>query len=71
MIERLITALPALIFAGAMLAAAVWAVVHAIRGDRHLTRRHIRRLESYANHPGARRLIDDIHNQPREEGPQP
>ena len=27
----------------------------------------IHRLEQYANHPGARRLLDDIHNQPREE----
>lgn len=68
---RLITALQALIFAAAMLTAAVWAVVHAIRGDRHLTRRDIRRLEAFANHPGARRLLDDISNQSREEGPQP
>lgn len=52
---RLITALPALIYAGAMLTAAVWAIVHAIRGDRHLSRRDIRRIEHYANHPANRK----------------
>ncbi|GHH87909.1 hypothetical protein [Streptomyces capitiformicae] len=55
MTERLITALPALVFAGAILTAAVWAVVHAVRGDRHLTRRDIRRIQSYANHPAHRK----------------
>jgi len=30
-------------------------------------RRGIRRLEHYANHPGARRHHDDMRNQPREE----
>lgn len=52
MIERLITALAS---AGYMLAAAVWAVVHTIRGDRHLTRRDFRRIQSYANHPAHRK----------------
>lgn len=43
---------------------------------RHQQRQHqrdaafadqIHRIEHYANDPGARRLYDDIHNQPREE----
>ena len=33
----------------------------------HELHRGIQRLEHYANHPGARRLNDDTHNQPREE----
>lgn len=52
---RLITAAPALILGAALVIAGVWAVVHSIRGDRHLTRRDIRRLQSYANHPAHRK----------------
>lgn len=40
---------------------------HAVR--RYRIRRELRHLEQYANHPGARRLIDAI-NEAREEGQQ-
>lgn len=50
------------------IAAVLIALVGAARVRRHYRNRDgIQRLESYANHPGARRLLDDIHNQPREE----
>lgn len=38
-------------------------------GRRRQIRHAIHQLEHFANHPGARRLLDDIHNQPREEKP--
>jgi hypothetical protein len=66
-LERLATAAPALIFGAAIVVSSVWAIRHAVLGGEHRTRQGIRRLESYANHPGARRLLDDIHHQPREE----
>jgi hypothetical protein len=66
---RLVTSAPALIFAAVVFAAGIWAVVHSIRGD-YRTRRGIRRLQQYANHPGSRAILDDFH-QPRKEKPQP
>lgn len=48
---RLITALPALLYA----VAGIWAIAHAIRGDRNVTRRDIRRIEAFANHPANRK----------------
>jgi hypothetical protein len=58
------------LFAAAV-AGGCWIVVSRIRARRARRRREIHRgiqhLERYANHPGARRLLDDIHNQPREE----
>lgn len=36
--------------------------------DRQATRRGIRRLQQYANHPGSRAVLDDFH-QPRKETP--
>jgi hypothetical protein len=38
----------------------------AIGRQRHI-RQGIRRLENYANHPGVRRLHDDIHDQREED----
>lgn len=49
---------------------ALWWALHRIerriRARREL-RHAIHRIEAFANHPGARRLHDDTHNQPREE----
>jgi hypothetical protein len=63
--ERLATAAPALIFGAVMAISAIWAIRHAVLGGEHRTRQGVRRLESYANHPGAHRL----HTDPREETP--
>lgn len=52
--ERLITAAPALIFGSAMTISAAWAITYSVRGGEHRTRQGIRRLEKFANHPGAR-----------------
>lgn len=58
---------------GFVAGAAATAICWAIRrygpriSERRQTRRGLQRLQSYANHPGARRLLDDIHRQPREE----
>jgi hypothetical protein len=58
--ERLITAAPALILGAVMTISGAWAIRHAVRGGEHRTRSGIRQLEKFANHPGARRLLDDI-----------
>lgn len=69
MIARLITAAPTLVLAAAIATAGIWAVAHSIRSGRR-TRRGIRRLQQYANHPGSRPILDHFH-QPRKEKPQP
>lgn len=58
--DRLITAAPALILGAVLVISSAWAIAHAVRGGEHRTRSGIRQLEKYANHPGARRLLDDI-----------
>jgi len=60
------------IAANALIAAPVFVVGISLawcqaRQPARARRRGIRRLEQYANHPGARRLHDDTHNQTREE----
>lgn len=50
--------------------AAVWWALARIQRRRRARRdlqQAIRRIEQYANHPGARRLHDDTHRQPRED----
>jgi hypothetical protein len=59
-LERLITAAPALILGAVVVIAGVWAIRHAVLGGEHRTRQGVRRLKKYANHPGARALLDDI-----------
>jgi hypothetical protein len=48
-----------------MTVSGIWAIRHAVLGGEHRTRQGVRRLEKFANHPGARRL----HTDPREETP--
>jgi hypothetical protein len=52
--ERLIAAAPALILGAVMTVSGIWAIRHAVLGGEHRTRQGVRRLEKFANHPGAR-----------------
>lgn len=57
------------LLAGAIPGIGWWAIRRQQRRARHraFALEGIRRLEAYANHPGARQLHDDIHNQDRKE----